>query len=160
MKGPGCYARRAVWLAVIGLYCGGAVYLAPRVGRWLQAGSARQGSRGDRGANGVNTPTELAASWGGTLARSLPQDWQADCRGGKLWITHYNPDGTVADCLIFGSLGDCYDWIDTHPDFCDVHVEKPERAAPRTAAAPDTAGQTPGHGDKSSVSAMAAECVP
>ncbi len=41
-----------------------------------------------------------------------------------LWITHYNPNGTVADCLPFDDLKGYHAWVQTHPDFCDVDVKK------------------------------------
>ena len=58
------------------------------------------------------------------VACDLPDGWQADWRGKLLWITHCNSDGTVADTLPFDSLDGLYDWVETHPDFCDVNVEK------------------------------------
>ncbi len=58
------------------------------------------------------------------VACALPDGWQADWRGELLWITHYNSNGTVADALPFDSLDGLYDWVEDHPDFCDVDVEK------------------------------------
>jgi hypothetical protein len=51
-----------------------------------------------------------------------------------LWITHRNPDGTVADCLSFQDLEDYDGWVETHPDFCDVNVEELALRARSTAA--------------------------
>jgi hypothetical protein len=58
------------------------------------------------------------------LACSLPEGWQADWSSGQIWITHYNPSGTVADALAFSSLEDLYVWLENHPDCCDVDVDK------------------------------------
>ncbi|MHC4070620.1 MAG: hypothetical protein ACYSWW_21800 [Planctomycetota bacterium] len=68
-----------------------------------------------------------------TLSHPLPQGWQAGWSGGKLWITHYNPDGSVADCLPFDSLAGLYDWLEAHPDCCDVDVDKLASEALREA---------------------------
>lgn len=65
-----------------------------------------------------------------TVACPLPDGWQADWRDELLWITHYNPDGTVADALPFDSLKGLYDWVEDHPDFCDVNVERLVAQAP------------------------------
>ncbi|MHC4143615.1 MAG: hypothetical protein ACYSWW_17975 [Planctomycetota bacterium] len=107
-------------IALTGLYSAGAAYIKPQIGRLFQANYFRQDvSPGDR-----------RAPLGYTLARPLPQGWQADWSGGKLWITHYNPDGSVADALPFDSLESLYVWFETHPDCCDVDVDKLMREAP------------------------------
>lgn len=57
------------------------------------------------------------------LEYSIPDGWQADWRGQMLWLTHTNADGTVADSLSFIGVEGLYEWIESHPDFCDVSVE-------------------------------------
>jgi len=114
-------ALLAIAIAVVltGLYSAGAAYIDPQIERFLQPGSSRQyGSLPDR-----------RESSGITLARPLPQGWQADWSGGKLWITHYNPDGSVADSLPFDNLESLYVWYEAHPDCCDVDVDKLMREA-------------------------------
>jgi hypothetical protein len=58
------------------------------------------------------------------LACSLPKGWQAGWCCGTLWIMHYYPNGTVADALPFKDLEGFCQWFETHPDCCDVDVEK------------------------------------
>ncbi len=57
------------------------------------------------------------------LECSVPDGWQANWRGKKLSIAKLNSDGTAANGLEFRNLESLYDWIESHPDFCDVSVE-------------------------------------
>jgi len=107
-------------VALTGLYSAGAGYIEPQIGHLLRPNASGQ----DRG------PQDRGASPGVTLAYPLPQGWRADWSGGKLWITHYNPDGSVADSLPFDSLESLYVWYEAHPDCCDVDVDKLMREAP------------------------------
>ena len=59
-----------------------------------------------------------------TVACDLPVGWQTDWRSDLLYLTHYNANGTVAESLSFGSHEDLCDWVEAHPDFCDVNVKK------------------------------------
>ena len=74
--------------------------------------------------------------------------WRADWSGGKLQITHYNPNGSAADSLHFDSVENLCDWIEAHPDCCDV--DKLATGAPeapvRATTAPDKAATTTGSG--------------
>lgn len=72
----------------------------------------------------VDYPQNGRVSCESELACSLPEGWQAGWNGGTLWITHHNPNGTVADALPFKDLEGFYQWFETHPDCCDVDVEK------------------------------------
>jgi hypothetical protein len=130
MKPQPSYAIRAARLGAVSLCCAGALYLAIDMmlrsdtgsGGWRYRASQRANARGD--VQDVAIPVDRA------LLGSLPEDWQAQWRGGLLWITHYNPNGTVRDCLPFNDLEDYHRWVQTHPDFCDVDVEKVAQHVP------------------------------
>jgi len=148
--------------ALTGLYTAGAPYLDSNIGRFSQIDFAGQGSRWNVRGDLANNPQGRGVSFGRKLACPLPDGWQADWSGGKLWIMHYNPNGTVADALPFDSLKDFYHWFDTHPDCCDVDVNKlardrTETAVCATTTAPDTTAPTSGNSDKSSASVTATE---
>jgi hypothetical protein len=89
-----------------------------------ETGSGGWGHRVSPGANGRGEAQDVAIPVDRALLGSLPPDWQAQWRGGLLWITRYNPNGSVADCLPFSDLEDYHHWAYAHPDFCDVNVEK------------------------------------
>ena len=134
----GVLAACLVAIVVTSFYYAGAQYLAPPIRHLRQTVSV--GLRAHRADKSQGSE--------GPVKYLLPQDWQADWRSGELWVTHYNPNGTVADSLLFDSVGSFYDWADAHPDFCDLDVDKVAfstlRAAPKT-----------GDSDKYSWSAMA-----
>ncbi len=141
--------------ALTGVYSAGAPYLDSKIGRLSQIYSAGQGDRGNQRSNSDNNAQDSDASSECVLACSLPDGWQANWSGEKLWIVHYNPNGTVADALPFDSLKDFYHWFDTHPDCCDVDVDKcardrTEAAVCVTTTALDTTAPTSGNSDKSS----------
>jgi len=54
----------------------------------------------------------------------LPRGWRADREDGKLWLTHYNLDGSIADSLFFNRVEDLHAWVEAHPDCCDVDVDR------------------------------------
>ncbi|MBM4025138.1 MAG: hypothetical protein FJ280_06960 [Planctomycetes bacterium] len=120
MKPQGSFPLRAARFSVVSLCCAGALYLAFDTATRPDSGGFRGSQRARRGseAPAVAIPVDRA------LLGSLPEDWQAQYRGGLLWITHYNPNGSVADCLPFNDLEDYHHWVYAHPDFCDVNVEK------------------------------------
>ncbi|MHC4519101.1 MAG: hypothetical protein ACYTAS_10960 [Planctomycetota bacterium] len=149
-------------IALIGLYYADAPYLDHHIRHLRQTKSAGWAGRGSRRANRIYNPQDLAASSGWELVCSLPEDWQAAWRDGKLWITHYNPDGTVVDSLPFDGLGDFYYWVETHPDSCDVDVEKLELEAPEvpvraTTTEQDSTAPTSSDSGRSSPWAMGME---
>jgi len=115
MKPQSSYAIRAVRLSAAALCCAGALYLAFDQARLY--GLVPSGP-GYEAGQPVTIPIDRG------LLPSLPDDWEAAWRGRMLWITHRNPDGTVADCLAFGGFEDYHVWVETHPDFCDVNVEE------------------------------------
>ena len=80
--------------------------------------------------NSADYPPNERVSCESELTCSLPKGWRADRCGGTLWITHYNPNGTIADALPFKDLEGFYQWFETHPDCCDIDVKKtvPEMA--------------------------------
>jgi len=108
-------ALRTAQLGAVGLCCAVALYLTFDQARLY--GIVPSGP-GDKASQSVTIPIDRG------LLPSLPDDWEGAWRGGTLWITHRNPDGTVADCLPFDGFEEYYDWIETHPDFCDVNVEE------------------------------------
>jgi hypothetical protein len=111
-------------VVLTGLYAAGAEYIEPQIGRFLRPNASRQ----------YDGPQDHRTSLGLALAQPLPQGWQADWSGGKLWITHYNPDGSVADTLPFDSVESLSNWLEAHPDCCDVDVDKLAPKAPKGAA--------------------------
>jgi hypothetical protein len=121
---------RAARLGVVSLCCAGALYLAFDTAFPPETGPGRQGWRGNQRANYGRDAQDGAIPVDRALLSSLPEDWQAQWRGGMLWITHYNPDGTVRDCLAFEGLEGYRDWVQTHPDFCDVDVRKLAQRSP------------------------------
>jgi len=80
------------------------------------------------------------ASFSSELSCPLPQGWQAGWNGGKLWITHYNLDGSVADSLAFDSLERLCYWVEAHPDCCDVDIDQLKLPAPKDAVPVSRAG--------------------
>ncbi len=102
----GCIATGVL----VGLYYGSISYLNSDINRFRQVYSA-----------GLNKQVEVDPA---TLACNLPEGWQAYWWGRTLWITHYNSDGSAANSLSFCSLESLYGWVETHPDFCDVNIEK------------------------------------
>ena len=61
------------------------------------------------------------------LTLLLADGWRAEWKGETLWLTHYNPDGRVADSLPFHSVEHLHAWVEAHPDCCDVDVDKDVR---------------------------------
>jgi len=124
------YTIRAASLGAACLACAGALYLAfdaalgPENGPGSGAYHAKASAYGAGGAPDEAIPVDRA------LMPSLPNNWQAQWQGGLLWITRYNPNGSVADCLPFNDLDDYHHWVYAHPDFCDVNAEKVARHAP------------------------------
>ncbi len=114
-------------IAITGFYYAGAPYPASPIGRLDRAASVTLR------AHGANKSKELEES----VERFLPGGWQADLKTGRLWITHYNSNGTVADALLFDSAGSFYDWAAAHPDFCDLDVDRVALAALRAAPTSD-----------------------
>ena len=112
----------AATLALISIYYAGTTALAPEIRYIRQAYLAKS-----------NNPVETRPA---EVACHLPDGWQADWRGEVLWITHYNQDGAVADALPFHSLEGLYDWVEDHPDFCDVNVEKSDASKCATTQRP------------------------
>jgi len=132
-----------VAVTLIGLYCLGGPYPNPYTGRFFQTGLAGQNNRVSLKANRAKNSQFWGASSSDTVVCNLPDGWQIDFRGGKLWLTHYNPNGSVADCLPFDSVENFYQWFETHPDCCDIDVEKlavdtPEDAENATIAGLDS----------------------
>ncbi|HEC03707.1 MAG TPA: hypothetical protein ENI81_09250 [Phycisphaerales bacterium] len=101
-------------VAATGFYWAPESYFARRIRCMRWAASARLRTR----RTGESQDLE------GSIKSLLPQNWQADWRAGTLCITRYNPNGTVADGLFFDSIGSFCDWAGTHPDFCDLDVDK------------------------------------
>ena len=132
-----------VVLTLIGVYSAGGPYLNSYIGHYLQTDAVGQTSRWSSHINLSRNSQARAESSPVTLVCNLPDGWQIDRRAGKFWLTHYNPNGSVADCLPFDSLENFYQWFETHPDCCDVDIEKlavytQEDSKNATTAAPDT----------------------
>ncbi len=125
MKWQDSCAFRAARLGAASLCCAGALYLAFDTATRPDRGGFRGNQRAQRGAEVQAAPVPVDRA----LLGSLPEDWQAQWNGGLLWITHYNPNGTVADCLAFNDLDDYHNWVYAHPDFCDVDVQKRTRGS-------------------------------
>jgi hypothetical protein len=117
-------------VVLTGLYSYGAPYIEPQIGRFLRPNASGQ----------YDGPQGRGASLGLTLAGPLPQGWQAEWNGGELWITHYNPDGSVADTLPFDSVESLSNWLEAHPDCCDVDVDKLAPKAPEDTVPVSTVG--------------------
>jgi len=109
------HSIRAAQLGAVSLCCAGALYLAFDQARLYGIVPSTPGAEVSQS---VTIPIDR------DLLPSLPDDWEGAWRGGTLWITHRNPDGTVVDCLPFGSFKEYHAWVETHPDFCDVNVEE------------------------------------
>ncbi len=109
----GALAACLAAIAVTGFYYAGAQYCTRPIGRLRQAASVRLR------AHDAGKSRELEES----VEHSLPGSWQADLKAGTLWVTHCNPDGTVADALPFESVASFYGWAEAHPDFCDLDVD-------------------------------------
>jgi hypothetical protein len=109
---------------LIGLYSARFPYLDSCFGSLYETDLIRK----DRQVNPNIQCTKNSQDWGISseyeLVCNLPDGWQTHWKGGKLWITHYNPNGSIADSLPFESLENFYQWFETHPDCCDVDVEK------------------------------------
>jgi hypothetical protein len=140
MKRQGSYAIRAARFGAVSLCCAGALYLA--LDTMLLPDTSPGGGqyRGNQRANCGSDSQDAAIPVERALLPSLPEDWQAQWRSGMLWITHYNPNGTVADCLPFEDLKSYRDWVQTRPDFCDADVEKLARRVPWISACRERAG--------------------
>ncbi len=126
MKWQDSYALRAARLGAASLCCAGALYLAFDTATKPERGGFQGNQHARRGAEVQAVPIPVDRA----LLGSLPEDWEAQWRGGLLWITHYNPNGTVADCLPFDNLEGYHAWVQAHPDFCDVNVQKLARRSP------------------------------
>ena len=130
-------------VTLIGLYCLGSPYPNSYAGHFFQTDLTGQNNQVSLKTNHAKNLQSLGASSSDTVVCNLPDGWQIDFRGGKLWLTHYNPNGSVADCLPFDSVENFYQWFETHPDCCDVDIEtiavdSPEDTENATTAAPDT----------------------
>ena len=125
-------------VVLAGLYLAWEPYLGSYLGRFLQSISGGHDSRSNFHADHAGGLQNQGASSRFKPARPLPEGWQTAWRGGKLWIRHYNPNGSVADSLPFDSLRNLYDWIETHPDCCDVNVAKLAASPPETAVSATT----------------------
>ena len=133
------YAIKSARFAFTCLYCVGALYLIPHLEPLFWSNRAGQVTHIGDLPQDQGRIIDSSASEEMALAGSLPEGWQANWRAGTLWLTHVNRDGTIADSLAFPSLEYCYDWIETHSDFCDVNVMKLALQEPDTASGADTA---------------------
>jgi len=115
--------------ALTGLYSVRAIHIASHGERFRRTDSSRQGGNLQDGK----------ASLGCELDCPLPQGWRAGWDGGKLWLTHYNPDGSVVDSLAFDSPECLSDWVEAHPDCCDVDVDQLKLRAAEDAVPASTA---------------------
>ena len=130
MKPLRSYAMQAVPLGAVSLCCAVALYLAFDTMLRSETGPGGWGYRASLRANGRGDAQDVAIPVDRALLGSLPPNWQAQWQAGMLWITRYNPNGSVADCLPFNDLDDYHHWVYAHPDFCDVNVEKVARHVP------------------------------
>jgi len=113
-----------VAVTLIGLYSAGGSYLNSYVGRFFETSSVGQNNRRSLHADRTRNSQAWGVSSRYKLVCNLPDGWQIDWIGGKLWLTHYNPDGSVADFLPFDSVENFYQWFEAHPDCCDVDIDK------------------------------------
>ena len=132
-----------VAVTLIGLYSAAGPYLNSYIGRFFQTDAFGQTSRWYSRTNLAQNSQARAKSSSDTLVCNLPDGWQINRNGDIFWLTHYNPNGSVADCLPFDSLENFHQWFETHPDCCDVDIEKlavytQEDSKNATTAAPDT----------------------
>lgn len=151
-----------VIVILISLYSPRVPYFDSCIGCFYEIDSVGQGSRGNLYAESTKYSQDWGVSSRCKLVCTLPDGWQIDWRGGKLWITHYNPNGSVADSLPFDSLENFYQWFETHPDCCDVDVEKLtidkiESVECNTTTVSNIATPTSENFDKSRASAMTTE---
>jgi hypothetical protein len=130
MKPQRSYAIRAARFGAVSLCCAGALYLAFDTAFPPETGPGGWGYRASPRANYGRDAQDVAIPVDRALLPSLPDNWQAQWRGGMLWITRYNPNGTVGDCLPFDDLKGYHAWVQTHPDFCDVDLKKLGRREP------------------------------
>jgi hypothetical protein len=112
-----------VAVTLIGLYSTGGPYLNSYMGRFFQTGSFGQNSRGSLHADHTRNSQAWGADSSDIMVYNLPDGWQINRSGDIFWLTHYNPNGSVADCLPFDSLENFYQWFETHPDCCDVDID-------------------------------------
>jgi hypothetical protein len=132
-----------VAVTLMGLYSAGGPYLHSYAACFFQTGLAGQNNRVSLKANSAKNSQSWGAYPSDTVVCNLPDGWQIDFRGGKLWLKHYNPNGSVADYLPFDNVKSFYQWFETHPDCCDVDIKtiavnSPEDAENATSATPDT----------------------
>ena len=113
-----------VIVILISLYSAGFPYLDSCIGRFYEIDSVGQDNRGNLYAECNKYSQDSGVPSRCKLVCTLPDGWQIDWRGGKLWITHYNPNRSVADSLPFDSLENFYQWFEIHPDCCDIDVDK------------------------------------
>jgi hypothetical protein len=113
-----------VVVILIGIYSAGGPYINSYMGHIFQTKAVGQTSRWAAPTNLSKNSQSRAEFSSDTLVCNLPDGWQIDSIGGKLWLTHYNLNGSIADSLPFDSIENFYQWFDTHPDCCDVDIEK------------------------------------
>jgi hypothetical protein len=113
-----------VAVTLTGLYSVAGPYLNSYIGRFFQNDAVGQTSRWYSRTNLAQNSQVRAESLSDTFVCNLPDGWQIDRKGGIFRLTHYNPNGSVADCLPFDSLENFYQWFETHPDCCDVYIDK------------------------------------
>ncbi|MFC1604572.1 hypothetical protein ACFL5F_06040 [Planctomycetota bacterium] len=111
-------------ITIIGVYSAKYPYLDSCLGSLYKTDFVRQGKQVNLKLQCTKNSQDWRVSSGRKLVCPLPDGWQVDWNGGKLWLTHYNPNGSVADSLPFDSLINFYQWFETHPDCCDVNIDK------------------------------------
>ena len=127
MKWLGTFAVKIVLpacitgVAIAGFYVAWEPYVDSFVARVFRRSSDRWNTSGDLNADNQQNHPE---SFGEEPARPLPAGWKVSSKGSRFWVTHYNPNGSVADSLPFDSTRDLYSWLNTHPDCCDVNLAK------------------------------------